>query len=214
MKIDIAQIRQEYTRAGLKRCEVPMGPFELFDTWLQEAIDSGLPEPTAMAVATVGPDGQPSMRTVLLKELREGQFVFFSNYHSRKGRQLAANPHIALSFFWYALERQVHIEGIASRLAPEESDAYFASRPFGSRIGALASPQSETIPNRADLLRRFVSLKNRYEGKEVPRPEHWGGYAVVPSRIEFWQGRENRLHDRILYTPAADGQWKTVRLAP
>ena len=167
MKIDIAQIRQEYTRAGLKRCEVPQGPFDLFDTWLQEAIDSGLPEPTAMAVATVGPDGRPSMRTVLLKELREGRFVFFSNYHSRKGRQLAANPHIALSFFWYALERQVHIEGIASRLEPEESDAYFAMRPFGSRIGALASPQSETIPNRADLLRRFVSLKNRYEGKNT-----------------------------------------------
>lgn len=214
MKTDIAQIRQEYTRSGLKRCEVPRGPFDLFESWLQEAIDAQLTEPTAMVVATVSADGQPSMRTVLLKELRGGQFIFFSNYDSRKGRQLAANPHIALSFMWYALERQVHIEGTATKLTPAESDAYFASRPFGSRIGALASPQSQPIPNRADLLRRFVHLKNQYEGLEVPRPEHWGGYAVTPSRIEFWQGRENRLHDRILYTPAADGRWETVRLAP
>lgn len=215
--MNIANIRKEYRQGGLSRCDVPELPLPLFERWLAEAVDSEkIAEPTAMVVGTVSGEYRPSLRTVLLKELRDGEFVFFTNYESRKGCQLAANPHVALSFMWYPLERQVHIEGIARHVSDEESDAYFRSRPLGSRIGASVSPQSSVIPNRFGLLRAYEELYREVEltGAPVERPGQWGGVAVTPVRVEFWQGRENRLHDRILYTRMADGSWIIERLAP
>lgn len=215
--MNIASIRKEYQQGALSRCDVPDGPLPLFEHWLAEAVSSGkIAEPTAMVVGTVSEECRPSLRTTLLKELRDGEFVFFTNYESRKGQQIAANPHVALSFMWYPLERQVHIEGTARHISAEESDAYFRSRPLGSRIGAVVSPQSRVIPGRFGLLRAYEELYQEVEsgGRPVERPEHWGGIAVVPKRIEFWQGRENRLHDRILYTRQADGSWLIERLAP
>lgn len=215
--MDLSGIRKEYTRGGLNRRDVPPDPLILFEQWLATAVGAQeITEPTAMAVGTVSADCRPSIRTVLLKELRDGQFVFFTHYESRKGRQLAANPQVALSFLWYPLERQVHIEGTAERISPEESDAYFRSRPPGSRIGAAVSPQSQPIPGRAWLAEAYEAKLAEAESSDTPveRPEHWGGVAVTPVRIEFWQGRENRLHDRILYTRQDDGSWRIERLAP
>lgn len=215
--MNLSGIRKEYTRGGLCRADLPADPLALFGKWLTEAVGSEqIAEPTAMVVGTVSDDCRPSLRTVLLKELREGQFVFFTNYESRKGEQIAANPHVALSFMWYPLERQVHIEGTAERIPDEESDAYFRSRPLGSRIGSVVSPQSRAIPDRFGLLRKYELLHNEVEstGKPVERPAHWGGFAVTPERIEFWQGRPSRLHDRMLYIRQADGSWKIERLAP
>lgn len=211
----IAEIRKEYTRGGLTQCEMPGDPLVQFERWLDDAVKSDqMVEPTAMVVGTVSADCKPSLRTVLLKELRDGQFVFFTNYDSRKGRQLAANAHIALSFLWYPLERQVHIEGTAEKISPEESDIYFRSRPLNSQIGSVVSPQSQPIASRSGLLRAFEKTKLDCADKPVERPEHWGGYVVTPNRIEFWQGRESRLHDRIVYTRQADGSWIIERLAP
>lgn len=186
----------------------------LFSQWLQETIDSKVDEPTAMLVGTVSPEGKPSTRTVLLKDLHDDKFIFYSNYESRKGRQLAQNPAISLSFVWHQLERQVHIEGTAEKVPPDESDQYFKKRPYKSRIGARISPQSQPIGSRMQLIRAFIREAARWIGKEVERPAHWGGYAVIPERIEFWQGRPNRLHDRIVYTLQPDGHWKKERLAP
>ena len=208
-KLNIADIRQEYTKGGLRESELPGDPLSLFSRWLQEAIDAEVDEPTAVIVGTVSPEGRPSTRTVLLKGLHDGKFVFYTNYESRKGRQLAQNPSISLSFVWHALERQIHIEGIA-----EESDEYFRKRPYKSQIGARISPQSQPIASRMQLIRSFVREAARWIGKEVERPDNWGGYAVTPTRIEFWQGRPNRLHDRFLYTLQPDGEWKISRLAP
>lgn len=212
--ISLAGIRQEYTKGGLREGDLPADPLQLFGRWLQQAIDAKVDEPTAMLVATVSPEGRPSTRTVLLKDLHDGQFVFYTNYESRKGRQLAQNPAISLSFVWHQLERQVHIEGTAVRVPPAESDAYFKKRPYKSRIGARISPQSQPIRSRMQLIRAFVREAARWVGQEVERPEQWGGYAVVPQRMEFWQGRPNRLHDRFVYTLQPDGQWKIERLAP
>lgn len=214
MKISLADIRQEYTKGGLREEELPDNPFSLFRQWLQEAIDAKVNEPTAVIVGTVSPEGKPSTRTVLLKDLHDGKFIFYTNYESRKGKQLAQNPYTSLSFVWHQLERQVHIEGIASKVPATESDAYFQTRPYKSRIGARISPQSQLIDSRMQLIRSFVKEAARWIGKEVERPEEWGGYAVSPTRIEFWQGRPNRLHDRFLYTLQPDGQWKKGRLAP
>ena len=214
MEINLASIRQEYTKGGLRESELPDNPFLLFSQWLQEAIDSKVDEPTAMLVGTVSPEGKPSTRTVLLKDLHDDKFIFYSNYESRKGRQLAQNPAISLSFVWHRLERQVHIEGTAEKVPPDESDQYFKKRPYKSRIGARISPQSQPIGNRVQLIRAFIREAARWIGKEVERPAHWGGYAVIPERIEFWQGRPNRLHDRIVYTLQPDGHWKKERLAP
>lgn len=214
VKTNIANIRQEYTKGGLRENELPNDPLLFFNRWLQEAIDAMVDEPTAVVIATVSPKGQPSTRTVLLKGLHDGKFIFYSNYESRKGKQLAQNPHISLSFIWHKLERQVHIEGITSRVPPEESDAYFAKRPYKSRIGARISPQSQPITSRIQLIRAFIKEAARWIGKDVTRPENWGGYAVTPTRIEFWQGRPNRLHDRFLYELCPNGQWKISRLAP
>ena len=154
------------------------------------------------------------MRTVLLKEVVDGRFVFYTNYDSRKGKQIAANPHVALTFLWHELERQIHVEGTIERLPAAESDAYFAMRPYKSRVGARISPQSQPIPSREYIMMRFAAESLRFVGREVPRPEHWGGFAVTPSRIELWQGRDSRLHDRFLYELQADGSWSLERLAP
>lgn len=213
MGIEISNIRREYTRGGLKESDALEAPFPLFEQWLQEAISAKVNEPTAMLVGTVSPEGHPATRTVLLKEVREGKFVFYTNYESRKGQHLAVNPHISLSFVWHELERQVHVEGIAEKLPPEVSDAYFQTRPYKSRVGARISPQSRVLSSRKAMIAAFVREAAFYVGREVPRPDHWGGYAVTPVRIEFWQGRESRLHDRILYTWNGD-EWQKERIAP
>lgn len=214
MEINLASIRQEYTKSGLKGSELPDNPLSLFTRWLQEAIEAKVDEPTAMLVGTVSPEGTPATRTVLLKDLHDGKFIFYTNYDSRKGRHLAQNPYISLSFVWHALERQVHIEGIAAKVPAQESDDYFRKRPYKSRIGARISPQSQPIESRMQLIRSFIKEAAQWIGREVERPEQWGGYAVTPTRIEFWQGRPNRLHDRFLYLLQPDGSWSRERLAP
>ena len=214
VKTIIADIRQEYSKSGLRESELPGDPLSLFSRWLQEAIDANVEEPTAVIVGTVSPEGRPSTRTVLLKGLHDGKFIFYTNYESRKGKHLAQNPYISLSFVWHELERQVHIEGVATKVPSEESDEYFQKRPYKSRIGARISPQSQPIASRMQLIRAFVREAARWIGKEVERPDNWGGYAVTPTRMEFWQGRPNRLHDRFLYTLKTDGKWEINRLSP
>lgn len=213
-KINLADIRQEYVKGGLRENELSIDPLLLFNRWMQEAIDGKVNEPTAVMVGTVSPEGHPSTRTVLLKGIDDGKFIFYTNYESRKGSQLAQNPHIALSFVWHELERQIHIEGIATKVSPEKSDEYFRKRPYKSQIGARISPQSHPIANRMQLIRAFVKEATHWIGKEVKRPDNWGGYAVTPTRIEFWQGRPNRLHDRFLYALQSNGQWVKCRLSP
>ena len=213
--LHLENIRREYSSRSLSRKELPDDPLEMVDQWLNEALETKVNEPTAMIVATATPDGRPSVRTVLLKEVVGGRFVFYSNYESRKGRQMAENPHVAVTFLWHELERQIHVEGTVTRLSPEESDAYFAMRPYKSRVGARISPQSQPIPSREYIMMRFASESLRFVGRDVPRPETWGGFIVRPSRIEFWQGRDSRLHDRFLYELQPDGiHWDLHRLAP
>ena len=214
MEIKISEIRKEYTKGKLTQCVINDNPFKQFEKWLNEAIDSKEDEPTAMIVATVSAEGHPSTRTVLLKGLDKDKFIFFTNYESRKGRQLAGNPYISLSFVWHKLERQVHIEGRAERCSGKVSDAYFANRPYKSKIGARISPQSRVINSRMEIMRAFVKEVFKLAGHEIKRPDNWGGFAVTPIRFEFWQGRENRLHDRIQYIFQEDGSWKQERLAP
>lgn len=214
MKIDIHNIRREYSRGGLARKNLSDNPLIQFQTWLEEAISAEVNEPTAVIVGTVSEDGKPSTRCVLLKELRDEKFVFYTNYESRKGKQLANSPYISLTFLWHELERQVHVEGIATKLPPEVSDEYFKTRPYKSRIGARISPQSQPIAGRMEIMQAFIRESIRFVGHEVKRPDNWGGYAVSPTRIEFWQGRESRLHDRFLYTLQSDQSWKIERLAP
>lgn len=212
--LHLENIRREYSSRSLSRRDLPDEPIEMVERWLNEAIETKVNEPTAMIVATATPDGRPSIRTVLLKEVVSGEFVFYSNYESRKGQQIAANPHVALTFLWHELERQIHVEGLIRRLSPAESDAYFAMRPYKSRVGARISPQSQPIPSREYIMMRFASESLRFVGRDVPRPETWGGFIVKPSRIEFWQGRDSRLHDRFLYELQPDGHWDLHRLAP
>ena len=212
--LHLENIRREYTSLSLSRKDLPADPLEIVSTWIDQAIEAKVNEPTAVIVGTATPEGRPSMRTVLLKEVLEGRFVFYSNYDSRKGKQIAANPHVALTFLWHEFERQIHIEGTIERLPAAESDAYFAMRPYKSRVGARISPQSQPIPSREYIMMRFAAESLRFVGREVPRPENWGGFAVTPSRIEFWQGRDSRLHDRFLYELQEDGTWSLERLAP
>lgn len=215
MEKDIAAIRREYTRNYLNKNETPSDPFELFRLWLDQAINSEEKEPTAMLVATATPDGRPSTRTVLLKEVStDNKFIFYTNYESRKGKQIESNPYVSLSFVWHQLERQVHIEGRAEKVSPEQSDAYFRSRPYKSKVGARVSPQSRPIGSRMEIMQAFMKESLKYTGREIERPDWWGGYAVTPVRMEFWQGRSNRLHDRILYTLQKDGKWEKERIAP
>ena len=210
---DLRSLRKEYTRAGLREADLAPDPTEQFRLWFAESLAASLHEPNAMTVATATADGRPSARVVLLKSFDERGFVFYTNYEGRKGVELGENPYCALVFYWGELERQVRIEGRASRVPGEESDAYYESRPRGSRLGAWASAQSREVGDRADLEERLRGLEAEYEGREVPRPPFWGGYRVEPEAVEFWQGRESRLHDRLVYRRAADG-WEVVRLQP
>jgi pyridoxamine 5'-phosphate oxidase len=211
--LDLAALRTEYKRASLDERDVAADPFEQFARWFTAARTSQVPEPNAMSLCTVDAHGRPSARIVLLKEVDARGFVFYTNQDSRKGREIAAHPSAALLFFWPELERQVRIEGDVEVVDAATADAYFRSRPRGSRIGAWASPQSTALADRASLEQRFADADRRFPGEDVPRPPHWGGYRVVPSAFEFWQGRPSRLHDRIAYSQEAPG-WRTRRLAP
>lgn len=214
MSTTIAGIRKEYKLQTLSEKDILQDPFEQFNKWWQEAINAGIDEPNAMTLATASADGMPDARIVLLKDLSEKGFAFYTNYNSAKGRQLEENPRAALVFFWKELERQVRISGLVS-LAPEKmSDDYFNSRPEDSRIGALASPQSEPIESREWLEEKERKIRNEWAGKTITRPTHWGGYWVKPVRMEFWQGRPSRLHDRLQYSLQSTGTWKIERLAP
>ncbi len=210
----IADIRKEYIHHSLDESDVAAHPIKQFDLWWSELLQSKVDEVNAMTLATASADGFPSARIVLLKGYDEQGFVFFTNYNSYKGQQLEENPRACLVFFWKELERQVRVTGLIEKVSAAESDAYFHSRPHSSRIGAWASPQSQVIPNRELLKAKEEELKTAFEGKEIPRPLHWGGYRVRPITVEFWQGRPSRLHDRIQYSLEEDGSWKIERLAP
>ncbi len=209
----LARMRRDYDRDSLDDEKIAADPLEQFHRWLADAVRCELPEPNAMTVATVGANGRPSCRPVLLKGADARGLVWYTNYESRKGRELAVNPYAALQFHWVELERVVRVEGQVEQVAAEESDAYFAERPLANRIGAWASPQSEPIPNRAFLLERAAYFAAQY-GLNPPRPPHWGGYRLIPDYWEFWQGRPSRLHDRIAYLPDPQGGWRRQRLAP
>ncbi len=211
--MSIADLRQEYTQGGLLESQADADPFRQFHLWMEQAIHSGIHEPNAMTLATTTAAGQPSARIVLLKGFDERGFTFFSNFESRKGRELAENPQAALVLFWAELERQVRIEGIVERVSDAKSDEYHASRPRGSQLGAWTSSQSEIIAGREVLEQQLRDFTTRYEGVAVPRPPHWGGYRLLPSAIEFWQGRPNRLHDRLRYR-RAQSAWLMERLSP
>lgn len=213
MPTDLRDLRIQYGLAGLTEADAGDDPFALFRRWFADVLAAGLLDPNAFTLATCTPDGRPSARAVLLKGLDDRGFTFFTNYDSRKGREIAANPHVALCFLWHPLERQVRVEGTASKVSAAESDEYYAVRPLGSRLGAWASPQSQVVPDRETLAREHAALEARFAGQEPPRPPHWGGYRVAPEVIEFWQGRPNRLHDRIRFTRTPAG-WAKDRLAP
>jgi pyridoxamine 5'-phosphate oxidase len=210
----VARLRKEYTRAGLKESDAASDPIEQFRSWFDGALAADLHEPNAMTLATATPDGRPSARVVLLKGFDERGFVFYTSYEGRKGRELETNPNCALVLYWGELERQVRVEGRASRVSEEESDEYFGSRPWGSQLGAWASEQSRPVEGRGALEERLRGLEAEYERREVPRPPFWGGYRVEPEVIEFWQGRENRLHDRLVYRRSDNGEWGRERLQP
>ena len=215
MDSSIADLRQNYTLAGLSEADLYSDPLEQFKVWFQQALDADLIEPNAMTLATATPDGKPTARIVLLKGVSDRGFVFYTNYESQKGRQLTANPQAALVFLWDKLERQVRIEGKVEKLTAEESAEYFHSRPKGSQLGALASPQSRIIPSREVLEQKLAELEEQYsDDATIPLPSHWGGFRVIPSRVEFWQGRPSRLHDRFVYDLQTDGSWQVNRLAP
>jgi pyridoxamine 5'-phosphate oxidase len=210
----IWEIRKEYKQESLSEKDVNPNAIKQFSSWWAEALKSNIDEANAMTLATASGDGLPSARIVLLKEFDEKGFVFYTNYNSFKGQQLAENPRGCLVFFWKELERQVRITGLILKVAASESDAYFKIRPEGSRIGAIVSPQSQVIPNREWLESEVENLVNKVSSTAIERPPHWGGYRLMPAIIEFWQGRPNRLHDRIQYTLLEDGSWKIERLAP
>ncbi len=213
MQKSIADIRQDYRLHSLEENDIAADPIEQFVRWWADAINSEIFEVNAMTLATSTKEGKPSARIVLLKGYDEKGFVFYTNYESHKGNELAENPYAALVFFWKEIERQVRIEGVVEKISAAESDAYFFSRPEGSRIGAWASPQSTVIENR-DLLETNAKYYTAEFKNSIPRPPHWGGYRVMPLKMEFWQGRSNRLHDRIQYTKTTEGSWKAERLAP
>jgi pyridoxamine 5'-phosphate oxidase len=210
---EVADLRRDYSLEALVEAHANRDPFEQFQQWFDAAVKAELPEPNAMTLATIDTAGFPAARIVLLKDFDSSGFVLFTNYNSHKGQELSQNPRAALVFLWAELERQVRIQGTVEKITPEESDSYFYSRPHGSRLGAWASNQSEVIADRDVLDRQLEALKAEYEGKEVPRPPHWGGFRVKPQMIEFWQGRTSRLHDRLRYR-MGDGGWGIDRLSP
>ncbi len=210
---NIADLRKSYESGELDEASAAHVPLQQFDLWLQQALQAGLPEPNAMTVATVGADGRPSTRIVLIKGCDARGIVWYTNYDSRKGRELALHPWAALQFHWVELERVVRIEGPVEKVSAEESDAYYVSRPLDSRLGAWASPQSQPIPSRTVLVTNAARAAAQH-GLHPPRPAHWGGYRLAPQRWEFWQGRKSRLHDRLVYRLGDDGHWLRERLAP
>jgi pyridoxamine 5'-phosphate oxidase len=214
MSTTIADLRREYSSQSLLETDVAADPMQQFNEWWQQAINSKIDEANAMTLATASCDGLPSARIVLLKGFSKKGFVFFTNYKSYKAMQLSENPKACLVFFWKELERQVRIVGLVKKIASEESDIYFNSRPKGSRIGAIASPQSQVITSREWIDEEYLKVAENYKEKDLERPDHWGGYNVQPIIIEFWQGRPSRLHDRIQYTLEESGAWKIERLAP
>ena len=210
---DISAFRREYSLTALDETGVNPDPFKQFSDWMEEAVKSQLLDPSAMILATSAKDGKPSVRTVLLKGVEPDGFIFFTNYKSQKARELNENPNASVLFLWRELERQIRISGKVIKVSKTKSEEYFHSRPYESQLGALASEQSEIIPGREYLQKRFDELKTKFNGKVIPLPEFWGGYKIIPGNFEFWQGRESRLHDRICYLKENNG-WKIVRLAP
>ena len=213
-KETIQNLRQEYKSATLSEKSVAADPISQFSKWFAEALDGGIYEPNAMTLATATSDGKPSARIMLLKGFDDQGFIFYTNYLSRKGRELTKNPNACLLFFWPELERQIRIEGTVEKVSKEESERYFHSRPVQSQLGAIVSQQSQEIQSKALLLDKLSGLEKQYEGKKVPKPSHWGGYIVKPQIVEFWQGGEARLHDRIVYKKTDKAKWKIVRIAP
>nr|WP_288935874.1 pyridoxamine 5'-phosphate oxidase [uncultured Allomuricauda sp.] len=215
MQKDLSNYRKSYEKSELTEEIVKENPLEQFQKWFHEVEASdGVDEPNAMTVSTIGLDGFPKSRVVLMKKFTFEGFIFYTNYQSEKGKAIAANPSVCLSFFWPNMERQVIIKGTAEKIAENLSDGYFESRPTGSQLGAIVSDQSEVVPSREYLEKELNNLEKKYDGKEIQRPDYWGGYLVRPISIEFWQGRPNRLHDRIRYTLQEDFDWKIERLAP
>lgn len=209
----LAELRREYTLAGLRRADMEADPIAQFQNWFTQAMEAEIVEPNAMTLATVNADGQPSTRIVLLKAVDQRGFSFYTNYESRKGRELAENPKASLTFFWVGLERQISVQGTVSKLSREESEAYFAVRPLGSQRGAWVSKQSTIVENRDYLEKRLSEVEAQY-GDKVPMPPYWGGYVLAPNSVEFWQGRPSRLHDRLRYRKNPDGSWFIERLSP
>lgn len=212
--MDLESLRREYLQGGLHRTDLALNPFDQFERWMQQAIELELADPTAMTVATVSAEGQPSQRIVLLKQFDQRGFVFYTNYGSRKAEDLAQNPRISLHFPWHVIERQVTISGIANKISTAESLKYFFSRPKDSQLAAIASHQSRVLSSRTLLLNQFESLKQKFQAGEVPYPDFWGGYRVEAREIEFWQGGAKRLHDRFRYRLTEAGAWQIDRLAP
>ena len=206
--------RHDYEKASLDESAVAVDPIAQFRTWFDQATAEGLPEPNAVTVSTATPEGRPSSRVVLMRGFDERGFVFYTNYRSRKGREIEENPHAAMCFFWQPMERQVRIDGRIEKTTEVESDDYFRGRPTGSKLGAWVSNQSGVVPGRSTLEAEMEAIKIRFPGEEIPRPPHWGGFRVVPESVEFWQGRRSRLHDRLVYRRADDGGWRVERLAP
>lgn len=215
MQKDLGDYRKSYEKSALMEDSISKNPMEVFQKWFQETEASeGVEEPNAMTVSTIGLDGFPKSRVVLLKKFTHEGFIFYTNYESEKGKAIANNPNVCISFFWPNMERQIIIKGTAGKIAENLSDGYFESRPTGSQLGAIVSDQSSVIPSRESLENKLTELEQKYEGKEIERPDYWGGYLVKPKSIEFWQGRPNRLHDRIRFTLQKDFDWKMERLAP
>ena len=214
MKISLADLRENYTKGGLLKQDLRSNPFDQFQKWLEEAVSAEVLEPNAMTLATIDERGRPTARIVLLKKVDDRGFIFFTNYSSRKGQNIAENPYASLVFWWGDLERQIRIEGTVEKISDSESDDYFYSRPISSQLGAWASPQSDVVADRQFLEDRLAQITEEYLEQKIPRPSHWGGYRVVPDLIEFWQGRESRLHDRLCYSLDDNDNWQIDRLAP